>query len=778
MHTIRALVVRRRAWVVFAGVLSMLGGRAAAGELHTFPDQGVAVTISDSFDSAGALHRTYAVSIDGVNWSEPIATSCQLELAAGTFDPLLSALPVAPELAAGGDVNVYLVQFIIQPLPAFQQAIAERGGRIGPYVANNALVVTMSPASRDAVAALPFVRYVGKYEPAYRLEASLRDALERGVDRALPRRIAIEVLARGAALQQEVADLIRGAGGEVHYVTPEGYRFEATVPLGLLPVLARLDAVNFIEPWGGPIGYDGEYMRTPSGSNANLIETTLGYTGQGVRGEVLDSGVRATHQAFQSPAPLMHTTNGTSTSHGTNTYGIVFGDGTGNFAGRGFLPDREQGIFGRAETLTQFGGLNSRYAHSAQLVDPNGPYHAAFQSCSVGSTWTTTYTSISAEMDDIVYLYDLLICQSQSNQGTTSSRPQAWAKNVVSVGGIRHYNNSSRADDRWSSGGSTGPAADGRIKPDLAHFYDSVTTTSDTNDTSYRTDFGGTSAATPITAGAFGLLFQMWHQGVWAGHGGAATVFDSRPKVATAKALMINTAYQYAVSAGESGFTDLTRVRQGWGMANLEALLAAAPQTFVVDETDVLLPLEVKRYFVRLAPATPEFKTTLVYTDPKGNPGVQSQHRVNNLSLRVTSPAATVYWGNNGLSAARWSTSGGTEDTKNTVENVFIQAPADGWWLVEVLGTEIVQDGRPETAGVIDADYALVINGGQVFRRGDVNCDGAVDFHDIDAFVAALAGPDAYLAAHPACNWSLADANDDQLVDFFDIDAFVALLGT
>jgi hypothetical protein len=144
----------------------------------------------------------------------------------------------------------------------------------------------------------------------------------------------------------------------------------------------------------------------------------------------------------------------------------------------------------------------------------------------------------------------------------------------------------------------------------------------------------------------------------------------------------------------------------------------------------------------------------------------------------VTSPAATVFWGNNGLSATRWSAAGGAEDNKNTVENIFVQSPASGWWLVDVLGTEIVQDGRPETAGVIDADYALVINGGQVFRRGDVNCDGVVDFYDIDAFVAALSGPDAYVAAYPACNWLLADANEDQLVDFFDIDTFVAILGT
>ena len=108
-----------------------------------------------------------------------------------------------------------------------------------------------------------------------------------------------------------------------------------------------------------------------------------------------------------------------------------------------------------------------------------------FQSNSWGGALTTGYTTISAAMDDIVFDHDLLICQSQSNAGTRSSRPQAWAKNVVSVGGQYHRNTLSRADDAWSSSASIGPAADGRLKPDLSNYYDQINTTSSTSDTSY-----------------------------------------------------------------------------------------------------------------------------------------------------------------------------------------------------------------------------------------------------------------------------------------------------
>jgi hypothetical protein len=90
---------------------------------------------------------------------------------------------------------------------------------------------------------------------------------------------------------------------------------------------------------------------------------------------------------------------------------------------------------------------------------------------------------------------------------------------------------------------------------------------------------------------------------------------------------------------------------------------------------------------------------------------VQSQHRVNDLTLKVTSPSGVVYWGNQGLSAAMWSTPGGTADHKNTVECVFVQAPTAGHWTVEVIAEEINLDAYVATPA-FDAAYSLVVTGG------------------------------------------------------------------
>jgi serine protease AprX len=350
-----------------------------------------------------------------------------------------------------------------------------------------------------------------------------------------------------------------------------------------------------------------------------------------------------------------------------------------------------------------------RYGRTGELVNPSGQYRAVFQSNSWGGSLTTSYTTVSAQMDTIVFDHDILICQSQSNAGTRSSRPQAWAKNVLSVGGQFHRNTLSRTDDAWSGGASIGPAADGRIKPEVSNYYDQIDTTSSTSDTSYTTSFGGTSGATPITCGNAGLMFQMWADGVFdGGTGKARDVFATRPHAATAKALLVNSATQYPFTGTTS---DMTRTHQGWGTVSVRTLYETARAggfrlPILVNETDLLTNGQSRRYTVTRNGSQPLF-ATLVYTDPAGTPGA-ARARVNDLTLRVTAPNGTVYFGNNGLNAANWSTPGGAANIVDTVENVFVQTPAAGTWTIDVLATEVNADGHRETAAT-DADYALVV---------------------------------------------------------------------
>ncbi|MBZ4419777.1 S8 family serine peptidase [Myxococcus sp. RHSTA-1-4] len=675
-----------------------------------------------------------------------------VRLDAAQFDPLQGTQPLSASLlAADLDNTLHLVQFLGTPLPEFREAIEREGGKVLRFLTDHTFVVDMGADARKRVADLPYVRWVGPYHPEYRLERELRDALAGLAPELAPQRYSIMVGERGAGRQGQVVGLVRRLGGTVELIEPGGWRVEATLTADQLREVARSNTVQFIDRWGGPGGVDMDIVRDLGG--ANYLEGLKGWTGQGVRGEIFDTELLTTHQEW-STAPIIHSTGTTGGLHGTSCYSNNFARGV-DAAARGMIPSG-QGIFFRYSESTQFGGTKSRYDINRELIDPAGPYRAVFQTSSVGSAQGTAYTTITAEVDDYLFQYPILSTQSQSNLGNRNSRPQAWAKNIVSVGAFQHQNTANRADDRWNFTGSIGPAADGRIKPDLSYFYDSIRSASGGGTTSY-TQFGGTSSATPQTAGHFGLLFQMWHESVWSGFGGKVDVFASRPQMATAKALMINNAHRYNWLAGGSN-ADIDRFKQGWGTADIRRGYDRAPKTSVIDETDLLAPLGVKKYDVTVLTGETELNVTLVYTDPMGTVGA-AQARINDLSLRVTDPNGVVYWGNNGLTAGNFSTPGGTSNTIDTVENVFIQNPVAGKWKVEVLGDEIIQDSHVETTA-LDADYGLVVSGG-VIVVGDVNGNGCVNADDINLITAAIG--QTVPPADPAL-----DLNGDAVINVYD----------
>jgi len=678
---------------------------------------------------AGAPVAMYRVVKGDGLLSRVRETSYELGLRYGTFDPLgPGGEPAVPAALAGGDdVNLYLVQFIAQPLSVFREQVAAAGGTIYKFVGQHAYIVKMDPAARAAVEQLPFVRWVGKYAPAYRLDEQLLASVAGPGPLPLgaqPIKVNIQVFERGHGQQGAVAARLLGLGATVHLTVPEGFRMEATLTPEQILQAARWDEVQFIDVWGAP-GEDMNLAREIGG--ANFIQNTLGFTGEGVRGETMDGGVRATHIDFQTPPIIFHGPTSGDTSHGTSTFGVIYGDGLGNASGRGMAPGA-QGIF------ADYGNLTNRYTHTAELNQ--SPYFAVFQSNSWGSTQTTQYTTISAEMDDILFLNDILITQSQSNLGNQNSRPQAWAKNIVAVGGIRHYETLDMNDDCWCTSASTGPAADGRVKPDLAHFYDTIFTTSSSSDSSY-TNFCCTSGATPIVAGHFAIFFQMWHNEVF-GNDSGATVFDSRPHMTLSKAMLINTAKQWPFSG--TGH-DRNRFRQGWGMPDLTYLYSVRNKMFLVNESDVIEELETASYQIFASPLYGALKVTLVYADPAG-PVSATQHRINDLSLKVTSPSGTVYWGNNGLTSGNWSTPGGVSNTKDTVENVFIQTPENGNYTVEVIADEIAEDSHLETPE-LDADFALVVSNGTLVLpppacTGDIDGDGDTDSTDLNQLLTSF----------------------------------------
>ena len=567
----------------------------------------------------------------------------------------------------------------------------------------------MSADVRQQAEQLSFVRWIGPYHPAYRLEAPLRNAAALLADPFHKQRYNILIFESEIEHKKGLAQRIESIGGFVDSHHAGKYLMVATLTGAQLLDVLQWDEIQFVDRWT-PMEKDIDLARAQGG--VDDLEAVAGYTGAGVRGESFDTGFNITHPDFVSRPPLEHGGAVGNDNHGTACLGILFGDGTGDAQARGLMPDGQP----IAADYTNV-GLNgpNRYDHTGELLQ--APFFAVFQTASVGDGRTTEYSTISAEHDTLLFDWDIVHCQSQSNAGNRDSRPQAWAKNVVSGGAFEHYNTADTSDDCWCDTASIGPASDGRIKPDLSFYYDDTYTTYTTG-TGYG-QFGGTSGATPTICGHFGLFFQMWSDGIFGNDvdpGG--TVFENRPHMTTAKAFMINTANQYPF-VGQSH--DMTRVHQGWGVPNVKNLYDLRDNISFIDESVILTNTESVEFNTFVQAGEPAFRVTMTYADPAGNPAA-SQHRVNDLSVKVTSPSGTVYHGNEGLLDGVWSVPGGAPNDYDTVENVFVQNPEAGLWIVEVTAAEIVQDGHVETPA-IDADFALVTSGGLI---NDCSDDGTV----------------------------------------------------
>lgn len=677
------------------------------GRLIEVPGTSTVLTVWQEPDAAGQPATHYAIDVDGNGPERTGTADYTLGLRYAHFDPLAGQPPVPERLSADQAIGLYIVQCMTPPITAFAEQIEDLGGIVRHYVAQYAYLVEATPAAREQIAALPYVRWVGAYEPAYRLEEFMLENLESASETYPLQRYNIQVLS--TAQKPVVADRIASIGGQVDNADAGKHLVEATLTPDQLFEVVRWNEVNFVDRWG-PYETDMNVVRQVSG--ANYIEGAAGYTGEGVRGEVYDAGFNIGHHDFESRPLIQHGNTGYA-DHGSSTSGIVFGDGAGNATARGLLPDG-QGIISDYNYTAMTG--QGRYNNTMELLEE--PYQAVFQTASVGSPRTTQYTTVSADTDEMIFDSDLTHCQSQSNSGWEDSRPQAWAKNIISGGGVYHYNTADLSDDCWCNGASTGPAADGRIKPTLSHFYDQTYTVTCCGYESYTAYFGGTSGATPIIAGHVGLFMQMWSEGIFGNEvHPEGTVFANRPHTATAKAMMVNTARQYDFSGQ---YHDKTRTHQGWGLPDVQNMYDLREKIYVVDEENLLREFDVDEHVVVVEAGEPAFRATMVYADLAGNPAVQSQHRINDLTLKVTSPSGTVYYGNVGLYEGPWSLPGGAPDTKNTVECVYVENPEEGEWTIEISADELVQDAEPSTLAT-DARYSLAVSGVTV-----------VDFSDVD----------------------------------------------
>ncbi len=629
-----------------------------------------------------------------------------LRLRSGTFDPRVAEPTFPSGLGPPANARLFAVQFHTSIVPEFRADIEGLGLQVVGFWPDSAYLVRGDRGAALALAQRPYVRWINavavghKLEPALLAMASVRNG-------PLPLSIDCNVVIASKSDRTRVVRAIEDAGGQALNENHGSVYVVARLSVPQLVAIAALDQTLWIDR-ATPIGVDMNFARMQGG--ANTVEFSAGVFGAGVRSHVLE-GLQQTHRDWTRPVIVQH--DGLE-PHGHCTGMIVGGNGAGNTNARGLLPDGQI-----IESSVFSWGLTSRYDVTAAALDPLGPFRVMQATASWGHAPTLDYTSIAAELDDVLFQLDLPTTQSQSNTGSQLSRPQAWAKNVISVGGVWHSDNAIAADDTWArigaSNASIGPASDGRMKPDLCAYYDAVTCgdlmgTDGYSVTDYTTSFGGTSAAAPIVNGYLGLAQQLFTDGAF-GHrlrlpATAANRFANRPHMTTAKALLCSTAASYAFSGADH---DLARSHQGWGFPAVDRLWQNRNKTLVVDESETLTQGQSRLYYVYVAPGTPEFRATLTWADPPALPSALT-HRVNDLDLEVRYFHDGRTWhGNRGLDVGNQSVVGGQPNRIDTMEQVWLQLPTPGIYTVTVTAPMLAVDGKPETPAT-DADFALVVH--------------------------------------------------------------------
>jgi subtilisin family serine protease len=667
--------------------------------------------------------------------AQPAAASVTLQFSNGyRFDPLREGEPaLAPSLRAGQTAAGRTGSFLVQlrgPIQTDQRAgIEAAGAAIFWYLPDHAYLVRMPAEARAAVAALPYVRWVGDYHPAYKLSGALELTTAEATQ-------TVVVLLFPDADMAAARAAVQSLGGAVLSASDAGPNKILRVSLSTSQIqrLATRDEVAWIEPWVQPTLSNNLVQWVVQSFVANSRPVwDMGLHGEGQVLHTSDSGIRTSHNAFRDAAVPITTwgqypthrkiiayIDGSSGNlfgddagasyHGTHTAGTVLGDDSP------FATDPRDGMALKAKIYFSDIGTNSNSvfppADLNTLFQPpytgNAGGAARISSNSWGGLAGNVYDADARACDQFMWNHkDFLICFATGNEaGPGTLRSPSPFKNGLSVGATQNGTSANLMMPLTSEG----PTSDGRLKPTILAPGMGIFSANGANDNGYAS-LTGTSMATPATAGATALIRQYLTEG-WYPAGSPSASSSFIPSGSLLKALAINS------TDNDMTGLDIPNNTTGWGRIKVDNVLyfSGEPERLlVVDDTDGLATGEFAEYDIQVTDGSVPLKIALCWTDREGSmlSGVQL---VNNLDLRVMAPGGIVFYLGN-VFAGGESAPAGAADLLNVEECVRLNSPGLGTWTVRVTGTDVplgpqpfslaINAGMPVPVGVEDDVVAL-----------------------------------------------------------------------
>ena len=275
-------------------------------------------------------------------------------------------------------------------------------------------------------------------------------------------------------------------------------------------------------------------------------------------------------------------------------------------------------------------------------------------------------------------------------------RGRGIAKNVLSVGAVQPIEGGYQQPEDVNIGSfsSRGGADDGRIKPEIVAQGKQVYSTRSNADDDYVT-FQGTSMSTPVVSGTVGLIHELYQQ-----H------YDDNPLSSTIRALLLHT-------VDEAGLNKGPDYKFGWGLLNGERAAKTLNDAALENNGSIIKEEELQNQdtFERKISSDGEapLKVTLAWIDPAGEP-VDAELNpddimlVNDLDVRVTGPNGEEHEPFVLDPDYREGPATTGDNTVDNTEQVLIEEPAEGDYLVEVTHKDNLEDGSQNFSLIITGD--------------------------------------------------------------------------
>ena len=676
---------------------------------------------------------------------------------------------------AAGKTQLRLIQFVGPVKRAWLEQVEASGLEVIAYIPSNGYLVRGDSIARARLMGRNqiaedrgegFVQWESDFRVEHKVHPALGEAMSSGTGEVT---VAVQLaLGKGERKARENAEVkqLRKLASRVlvdAYGVQNFTNLRMTIDAGRIADLAALPSVVNVEPWTAPRLWDersaqivaGDLTGDRTGPRApgysawlaahgfsSTFSFAIDVSDSGFdRGEITPDKVHPDFLGSNRESRVIYARDYTSEidpgdvqGHGTINMSIAGGASTDKRDSSGFnygLGIAPFALLGSSKIFQSNGAFDLIEPYSTLVSDAyrNG---ARVMSNSWGEA-SNSYSIDSQEYDlrvrdsapDQPGNQEATICFAGGNTGNIRfiSAPGT-AKNVISVAAgensrkdgtdgcnVKDADADSAMDIAFFSSG--GPCLDGRMKPDITapgtHIIGAA---------SQHPEFDSSGVCGPASTELYfpaGQTLYTWSSGT--SHstpqvaGGAALVRQflitrgEAPTSALIKALLLNTP---SYMTGERAGGDLPQARQGWGLMNLNRTFDSTPKILVNQSTtftdsgqEFVITGEVKD-------STQPFRVTLAWTDAPGFSGAAPW--VNNLDLEVTINGQ-IYRGNNFL--AQESQKGGSADTKNNVESVWLPAGTVGAFVVRVRAANIAGEGVPANGDSTDQDFALVVYNGE-----------------------------------------------------------------